>query len=328
MEPSDLQSLGLSQSAARAYLQLLQAGKHRAELPAQLAEELQRHGLLGDLDGHGRAPVNDPRGVLRARARHHRQQADAVMHLEHQLGSIWERPGAAGTEIVEVIHGRAAVRQVADASQRAVVAEVRSLDRGPYSPSTAGQMCSVQQEMLPRGIRYRTVYAEDAVADPVIRQAVNDSVALGEEARVHASVPMRLRLMDDSLGLIVLIEGEQVTGMLVHPSPMLDALTELFDSIWSASVPLVVSAEDFDAGADGEEHRHLLALMPPASPMNRWRGSWESPAGRSRAGCRRCWSGQAAAPAFSSAFKPHDAAGWCDRTPGGEVSISAPPLLR
>ncbi|GAA3061693.1 MULTISPECIES: helix-turn-helix transcriptional regulator [Actinomycetes] len=261
MDAHQLHRLGLSGEAAEAYLTLLAQGSRRVIPPEPVRAELAAAGLLGESGDEGVWLLNDPRQVLRAVARRHRRQAEAVLHLEHQLGSLWDRPTESGTEIVEVLHGRSAVTQVADSSQLAVRHEVRSLDRGPYSPSTAGEMCPIQRQMLPRGIRYRTVYGEDAAAAPDIRRAIGESVDLGEEARVHAAVPMRLRLMDDDLGLIVLNEEERVTGVVVHPSPLLDALIGLFDSIWATSVPLGV-ADDIPHldDVDGQT-RQLLRLM-------------------------------------------------------------------
>ncbi|GAB3191198.1 hypothetical protein [Nesterenkonia suensis] len=257
----ELYRLGLSDAAGMVYLDLLAQGGRRVRVPEPECAELAAAGLLGETAEDGVWLLNDPRQVLRAVARRHRRQAEAVLHLEHQLGALWDRPSEAGTEIVEVLHGRHAVTQVADSSQLAVRHQVRSLDRGPYSPSTAGTMCPIQREMLPRGIRYRTVYGEDAASAPHIRRAIGEAMDLGEEARVHAAVPMRLRIMDDDLGLIVLNEEERVTGVLVHPSPLLAVLIGLFDSIWATSVPLGVS-EDIPRFADVDDHtRRLLQLM-------------------------------------------------------------------
>lgn len=264
----DLGDLGLSDDVARAYLTHLDAGRRRAHLPVRVRQELHEAGLVGDAEPDGTVRFNDPRRVLRAEARRRRHQADLALHLEHELGSLWDRPAAEGTDIIEVLHGRAAVKRVADATQQRAVSCVRSMDRGPYAPSTAGQMCPVQRLRMPRGVRYRTVYGDDAVADPRIRGSVAEAVSMGEEARVHASVPLRLRLVDDRAGLIVLIEGERVTGVLVHPSPMLDALIGLFESVWAGSVPLGVPEgaplPEAAAGSDGAgatETRDLVRLM-------------------------------------------------------------------
>ncbi|GAA1181564.1 hypothetical protein [Nesterenkonia xinjiangensis] len=261
VEAQELHQMGLSTAAGQAYLEMLGQGTRQVSPPPEVRSELAAAGLLGETEEAGVWLLNDPRQVLRAAARRHRRQAEAVLHLEHRLGTLWDRPRAAGTEIVEVLHGRSAVTQVADSSQLAVRHQVRSLDRGPYSPSTAGTMCPIQREMLPRGIRYRTVYGDDAASAPHIRRAIGEAMDLGEDARVHAAVPMRLRIMDEDLGLIVLNEEERVTGVLVHPSPLLAALIGLFDSIWATSVPLGV-AEDIPRLDDVDGNtRRLLRLM-------------------------------------------------------------------
>jgi DNA-binding CsgD family transcriptional regulator len=93
-------------------------------------------------------------------------------------------------------------------------------------------------------------------------------VAAGEEARTLADVPLKAMIADRHLALIPLrleepgLEG----GLLVHPSPLLQALTTLFEALWERAAPLRFVGESIAAG-DGPlpaltaDDERLLALL-------------------------------------------------------------------
>jgi DNA-binding NarL/FixJ family response regulator len=63
---------------------------------------------------------------------------------------------------------------------------------------------------------------------------------MGEEARVLAGLPTKLTLFDDFAATLPLVsESGEVSGaIVVHRSPLLDALAALFDAYWARAVPL------------------------------------------------------------------------------------------
>jgi DNA-binding NarL/FixJ family response regulator len=92
-------------------------------------------------------------------------------------------------------------------------------------------------------------------------------VAAGEEARTLADVPLKAMIADRHLALIPLrleepgLEG----GLLVHPSPLLQALTTLFEALWERAAPLRFVGKSIAAGealpALTADDERLLALL-------------------------------------------------------------------
>lgn len=76
----------------------------------------------------------------------------------------------------------------------------------------------------------------------------------GEQARIHAGLPMKLGISDDRLAIIPLLRaGDDVltASYLIHPSPLLDALIALFEALWDRSVPVRLHGAGGAAGPGG-----------------------------------------------------------------------------
>jgi DNA-binding CsgD family transcriptional regulator len=68
-----------------------------------------------------------------------------------------------------------------------------------------------------------------------------NGIRQGERARVARSLPMKMALCDRRLALIPVSTHSGNAGeaaYLVHPSSLLDALSELFEAMWDRAVPL------------------------------------------------------------------------------------------
>ncbi|GAB3900204.1 hypothetical protein GCM10029964_087220 [Kibdelosporangium lantanae] len=85
----------------------------------------------------------------------------------------------------------------------------------------------------------------------------------GEQARIDGDVPMKLAIADDRLAIIPLMRPGDPTltaSYLIHPSPLLDALIALFESVWTRSVPVRLGlAESGELSADEAKLLMLLA---------------------------------------------------------------------
>lgn len=118
-----------------------------------------------------------------------------------------------------------------------------------------------EREGISRGVRYRTVYDDAAVDEQFTLTLARDSIALGEEARLAAELPMKMLLMDHSIGLLPLTTDTPGAGaLIVRPSPLLDALVALFESIWARAVPLVPGSDSGTGELDERTQRVLVLL--------------------------------------------------------------------
>lgn len=165
---------------------------------------------------------------------------------------------------IEVIRGLDLVREAASHVQLAAEREVCSFDLGPCFSDALGVVSEVQGPQSERGVRYRTLYRQDALQTPELMSTVRDSLQLGEDARVFPDVPVRMIIADQERAILVLPYGQAADGyptdmdaVVVYPSAFLDALVQLFEAIWAMALPIgELRTED-----PSEEHRQLLTML-------------------------------------------------------------------
>jgi DNA-binding CsgD family transcriptional regulator len=168
-------------------------------------------------------------------------------------------------ELVEVVEGAVNVRKAFVRLQRDAQNEMRVFDKPPY---TAEQPDGNPEEyrLLSEGqVRYRTLYERAALAQPERMAEVWNGIRQGERARVARSLPMKMALCDNRLALIPVSMSSDNAGAaayLVHPSSLLDALSELFEAMWDKAVPLNQrpAADDADQILTARD-KDLLGLL-------------------------------------------------------------------
>jgi DNA-binding CsgD family transcriptional regulator len=171
---------------------------------------------------------------------------------EEYRGSV--RPGDLPVEFTP----SAAVAQQVEQLQRRARTEVLMFDAPPYlSHRTAGAPGSpvhpTEIERLEAGVRYRTVHDRAALAQATALTDVLACVRAGRQARVTSRVPLKMLVVDRELAMLPAVGfevGPDGPGwVLVHRSPLLDAIIELFERVWAEALPLRPSlAVDADAG--------------------------------------------------------------------------------
>ena len=165
-------------------------------------------------------------------------------------------------ELVEMISGRQAVIQRFIQIQRSAKHEVLVFDRPPYAQSPPGSN-ETEYEMLRRGVSYRAVYDTEALEIPGKLDEIQRTTAAGEQARTFSGLPMKIAIADREIGLLPLRLGEPGTDevLVVRPSPLLEAITMLFESIWERANPVSLAGKDDDTGGLSVPDRELLILL-------------------------------------------------------------------
>ena len=122
-------------------------------------------------------------------------------------------------------------------------------------------------------MQYRIVYQRSLLRIPGVLEHIETAFGLGEEARLHADVPIRVNIADDAVALVILPhpqdEGEAMAlhnmdGLLVRSSPFLDVLVRIFDSYWTRATPF--SALTRQGKAPALDSKNILSLL--AAGMN------------------------------------------------------------
>lgn len=194
------------------------------------------------------------RDLLRLRA--HAQQL-AAQHKRHD-------PAHHPAELIEVIEGAANVRNTFVRLQQEAREQIRGFDRPPYLDDPAEGNQEEDRQLDDRGLTYRVVYHQSALAISGRMVDIWQGIRRGERARVSSHVPMKMVLCDDRLALIPVTTAEYGAdaAYLIHPSSLLDAFSELFEAVWERAVPLNRAASGSDDGdALPAQDRELLGLL-------------------------------------------------------------------
>ncbi|HEX5495240.1 MAG TPA: LuxR C-terminal-related transcriptional regulator, partial [Mycobacteriales bacterium] len=117
--------------------------------------------------------------------------------------------------------------------------------------------------LLERGGEARLIYERAALEVPGRLTQVEREMAAGERARTLPELPTKLLLADDRLAVVPLQAAPSriESGVIVHPSALFEALSGLFDALWTLSLPLdPVGGARADAEPSADDRR-LLTLL-------------------------------------------------------------------
>ncbi|MFE6888288.1 hypothetical protein [Streptomyces sp. NPDC057694] len=203
-------------------------------------------------------PVMGLDGVMRA----WEAALDDVRQTATEIAGRWRRGQEVRGDLVEMLERGDAGLAAFEALQRAARDEVLIFDRPPYvSPN---RLNTVQLEMMrDRRVQYRTVYAHAALATEEGEKSVRAALGAGEQARTTDRLPMKLVLVDRRVAMIPLEREEQSlhTAVLVRPCALLEALIELFESVWARALPLTLTGTLTARPAVSAQDEQLVRLL-------------------------------------------------------------------
>jgi DNA-binding CsgD family transcriptional regulator len=116
-----------------------------------------------------------------------------------------------------------------------------------------------ENSALARGVTFRVVVEREVLERPGFVSQATSSLTGGTQVRVARNVPVRLMVVDRQLALVPLASSRDENGygaLLIHPSPLLDALLTTFELVWQSAARLVLSEEGV-----GEAHGDALEEM-------------------------------------------------------------------
>lgn len=272
---SALQVIGLGEEAETVYEALLTSGPAGfAELGTFTGlpllrvrgaiEQLELNGLVSRSGAPSRFMAIDPTIALdvllldqverlnRARVR--------AQELTERFQQVLDREDP--TELVEVVTGCDAVRQRSDQVQRSARHRLRILDKPPYANDT-GVANEAEINLLERGGEAKLIYERSSLEVAGRLARLELEVAAGEQARTLPVLPTKLLLIDDRLAVVPLQAAPSTieSSVIVHRSALLEALSALFDALWTLSVPLDLTGTSRPDPEPGAEDRRLLALL-------------------------------------------------------------------
>ena len=110
-------------------------------------------------------------------------------------------------------------------------------------------------------VRCRSIYAAAAMDDPVGRRIIQACATAGEEARLLAHVPMKMKLADQTTAMVPLTPSG-TAGMLVIRAPViLGMVRDYFEMLWDRATPLRPQRPGAPAGRLTTAQQAVLELM-------------------------------------------------------------------
>lgn len=213
-------------------------------------------------DPDGRLHADPPRDVIEAWATERELEAARARRAASVLTRLYTAEQGIGSGWVELVAGHDEVRRRVHDLQAAARREVRALDRVPYRDEWPDRPEPVQFAALERGVRYRVLYEAGMLRRAAVLRSLRVGVAAGEQARVYADVPLRLLMSDAARAMVVLprpLTGD-ADALIVYPSPLFDALGQVFEAFWRLGEPVPDRPGDGSA-EPSEETRRLLSLL-------------------------------------------------------------------
>ncbi|MEU5694915.1 helix-turn-helix domain-containing protein [Actinosynnema sp. NPDC020468] len=242
----------------------------RTGLPARRLSAVLRALVAGGMvvrsvDRPARFTAIAPEVALGGAVLRKERQLEAVRRLtaelqeRHRRAVLGHDPG----RLLEVVTGGPSIARRADQVMRGARREVRFVDKAPYAqPPTV--LHPVERDLLGRGVRFRGVYDLAALELHDLASDLEAGLDLGEEARVVPDAPLKMILVDGSVGLIPLDSAVPASGaaLVVRPCTLLDALGVLFESLWRQGFPLAMPSGSVLSTVDSR----LLALLTTGMP--------------------------------------------------------------
>ncbi|NUS05541.1 MAG: hypothetical protein HOV97_23640, partial [Nonomuraea sp.] len=250
-----LEPVGLTEQDERLYFELLlHPGRTRVELasafldwpPSRTARTLRTlidAGLVTTLSG--KPPRYSPVAPDVALEDLSRRHIDRVHEVQRKIPELMERfwkaqrDGVAG-DFVEILTGDpAGIRTRVIQLQSAARVRVRALARRPYA-ANPNVPVHVELVALEHGVHYQVVYEQNEIHNAERWPDLLAGIEAGEEARVFDGLPVKLTLFDDWAATTPLVDqaGHWIGTIVVHRSPLLDALSALFATYWTRAIPL------------------------------------------------------------------------------------------
>jgi sugar-specific transcriptional regulator TrmB/DNA-binding CsgD family transcriptional regulator len=197
------------------------------------------------------------------------ERRDELRLAEQALASLAEehRAATAGrtiSELIEVVTGIDQIRHRFQQVQQAAVTELRTFITAPFIAVPPGEN-DAEPAAVDRGVRFRGVLERAVLAEPMVLDEAVDSLRNGVELRVVDTLPLKLLLADNDLGLVpLLVDSVGAAGepgaVLLQRSGLLAALSALFESVWRQAYPLTLANLDGVAPTDAAESESLTVL--------------------------------------------------------------------
>ena len=228
----------------------------RPERVRRSLARLRELGLVSRLSGARlRYTAAAPETALEALIRNQSARLQQVRTVAAELDSVFHSVARADDAVaVESLGGTEELGRWFVRLQQQVREEMLVLDRPPYALAATNP---VEPTSLANGVRWRAIYAPEALEQPGALAEIEELADRGENARVLPGLRIKLAIADRRVALLPLrLDPENMRPVLIRDSTLLDALLDLFEHYWTRALPLSRSGAE-----TGSIDPELLALL-------------------------------------------------------------------
>ncbi|WSA73861.1 helix-turn-helix transcriptional regulator [Streptomyces sp. NBC_01800] len=280
-----LDFIGLAEGEEAAYRMLVQQGPGAcSDIAGRLGlGEREAARLLGRLESRGMVtPVADAPGRYAAAppplafGGALAERRHALLEAEAAVAAFTEdyrrlSAGQARSDVVEVLTGAGPIRHRFEQLQRGATRELLVLVTSEPM-AVRGEEHQAEEQATAGGVNYRVVIEEPVLEQPSTLVELSAALDRAQQVRVVERVPTKLVVADRSIALLPMqsaAEAEasaEASALVVHAGGLIEALVGLFEGVWAAARPLLISStgevveEPLTEGPD-ETDLLILSLM-------------------------------------------------------------------
>ncbi|MGQ4491183.1 LuxR C-terminal-related transcriptional regulator [Streptomyces sp. SAS_281] len=243
---------------------------HETELRAALGE-LSEYALTRPCteDQNQVRPVNPLLGFEALIARQEAQLAAHRQQLEENRATIAEalaqyglEYGSASSAEIQHLEGIEAIREQLELLNSTVTEEFLTL--APGGAQTTTNMASsrpLNQRLLERGVRMRTVYLDSIRRDAPTMAHAEWLQSLGARVRTAPTLPNRVIIVDRRTALVATHSNNtSASAALIRHDGVVTLVCALFENIWESAEPISAPAAPDQAGLT-RQRVEVLRLM-------------------------------------------------------------------
>ena len=133
---------------------------------------------------------------------------------------------------------------------------------GPQSPANMRASRPLNERLLNRGVRMRTIYLDSIRRDSATLEHATWLTEHGARVRTVPSLPNRMIICDSRVAVIAVDDGNTSSGAVVVSAPgLITTLCTLFESTWDMAEPLGIREPQQDSGSLSRQQLEVLQLL-------------------------------------------------------------------
>ncbi|MFG2618876.1 LuxR C-terminal-related transcriptional regulator [Streptomyces sp. NPDC048507] len=168
------------------------------------------------------------------------QRVEAARVAAAELIAEYSQGGAHSPAGIEYLEGIESIREHLEMLNGQVRREFLTFaPGGPQTPENMKASRPLNERLLGRGVRMRTIYLDSIRRDGPTLEHARWLTELGAQVRTVATLPNRVIIYDREIALIAANSDDTAAGAVVVHSPgMIALLCALFDTLWQSAEPV------------------------------------------------------------------------------------------